>query len=65
MIRTFNRLGVVSSKDTHARYVEHVVIQYEEGNHLKDLTKGRFTVASLDNLNFIQSRCCVLWRPAL
>ena len=44
LIRIFNRLGVVTSKDTHARYVEHVVTQYEEGNHLKDLIRGRFTV---------------------
>ena len=59
LIRIFNRLGVISSKDTHARYVEHVVTQYEEGNHLKDLIKGRFTVASLDNLDFIQSHAAV------
>ena len=30
-------------------------MQYEEGNHLKDLIEGRFTVASLDNLDFLQS----------
>ena len=59
LIRIFNRFGVLTSKDTHARYVEHVVTQYEEGNHLKDLTKGRFTVASLDNLDFIQSHAAV------
>ena len=59
LIRIFNRLGVVTSKDTHARYVEHVVTQYEEGNRLKDLTKGRFTVASLDNLDFLQSHAAV------
>ena len=59
LIRIFNRLGVVTSKDTHARYVEHVVTQYEEGNHLKDVIKGRFTVASLDNLDFLQSHTAV------
>ena len=41
LIRIFNRLGVVTSKDTHARYVEHVVTQYEEGVHLIDVMKGR------------------------
>ena len=59
LIHIFNHLGVVTSKDTHARYVEHVVTQYEEGNHLKDLIKGRFTVASLDNLDFLQSHAVV------
>ena len=59
LIRIFNHLGVVTSKDTHARNVKHVVTQYEEGNHLKDLIKGRFTVASLDNLDFLQSHAAV------
>ena len=39
--------------------MEHVVTQYEEGNHLKDLIRGRFTVASLDNLDFLQSHAAV------
>ena len=57
--RIFNRLGVVTSKDTHARYVEHVVTQYEEGNHLHDVIKGTFTIASLDKLDFLQSHAAV------
>ena len=40
LIQIFNRLGVVTSKNTHARYVEHVVTQYEEGNHLHNVIKG-------------------------
>ena len=59
LIRIFNRLGVVTSKDTQARYVEHMVTQYEDGTHLKDLIRGRFTVASLDNLDFLQSHAAV------
>ena len=59
LVKIFNRLGVVASKDTHDRYVEYVVTQYQEGNHLRILQEGMFTIASVDNLDFLQSHAAV------
>ena len=59
LVKIFNRLGVVASKDTHDRYVEYVVTQYQEGNHLRHLQQGMFTIASVDNLDFLQSHAAV------
>ena len=59
LVRILNRLGVVASKDTHARYIEHVVTRYQEGSHIRQLRPHGFTIASLDNLDFQASYVAV------
>ena len=54
LIRTLNRLGVCSSADTLARFIQHkrTVSEY---HCFKHLTKDAFTVVSADNLDFLHS----------
>ena len=43
------RLGMISSEDTHARYVGHVV---RHGDNPHDIDLSDTVVATLDNLDF-------------
>ena len=54
LVRTLNRLGVCSSADTLARFIQHKRSACEYPC-IKHLTKDAFTVVSADNLDFLHS----------
>ena len=56
LVQVMNRLGMISSEDTHARYVDHVV-RHSDNTHDIDLSDT--VVATLDNLDFLQSNAAV------
>ena len=56
LVQVMNRLGMISSEDTHARYVDHVV-SHSDRTHDIDLSDT--VVATLDNLDFLQSNAAV------
>ena len=54
LVRTLNRLGVCSSADTLARFIQHKRSACEYPC-IKHLTKDAFMVVSADNLDFLHS----------
>ena len=56
LVQVMNRLGMISSEDTHAHYVDHVV-RHSDNTHDIDLSDT--VVATLDNLDFLQSNAAV------
>ena len=50
-----NRLGI-SSEDTHARYVDNIV---RHSDKAQDVDPSQTVVATLDNLDFLQSNAAV------
>ena len=52
LVQVMNRLGMISSEDTHAHYVDHVV-HHSDNTHDIDLSDT--VVTTLDNLDFLQS----------
>ena len=54
LVRTLNPLGVCSSADTLARFIQHKRSACEYPC-IKHLTKDAFTVVSADNLDFFHS----------
>ena len=54
LIRILNRFGAVASSDTHRRYVQFKVQQKVSSGFLDDLNMDNFTVASVDNIDFLQ-----------
>ena len=54
LVRVLNRLGVCSSSDTLARFVQFKRTAFDQ-HHFKHLSKDAFTLASADNLDFMHS----------
>ena len=54
LVKTLNRLGVCSSADTLARFIQHRRSNCEKTN-LKHLKSDAFTVVSADNIDFLHS----------
>ena len=59
LISVLNRLGAVASADTLNRHICSVSVQRKTAGLLKDLNSESFTVASTDNLDFLQSHASV------
>ena len=59
LIRVLNRLGVCVSCDTHDRLVTCVAEQQSKASLWSELTPHTFTVASVDNIDFLQSHAAV------
>ncbi len=55
LIRILNRFGAVASNDTHRRYVQFKVQQKMKSGYLNDLNLNNFTVATVDNIDFLQN----------
>ena len=53
LVRVLNRLGVCSSADTLARFIQHRVTSY--AHRLEPLSTESFTVVSADNIDFMHS----------
>ena len=54
LIRILNRFGAVASIDTHRRYVQYKIQQKVSSGYLSDLNMDEFTIASVDNIDFLQ-----------
>ena len=54
LVKTLNRLGVCSSADTLARFMQHKRSTSEQ-HQLRHMSKDAFTVVSADNLDFMHS----------
>ena len=53
LVRVLNCLGVCSSADTLARFIQHRVTSY--AHRLEQLSTESFTVVSTDNIDFVHS----------
>ena len=54
LVKTLNRLGVCSSADTLARFIQHKRSTSEQ-HQFRHMSKDAFTVVSADNLDFMHS----------
>ena len=62
LIKILNRLGVCSSADTLARFIQHKRTISEQ-HQFRHLSNDAFTVVSADNLDFFAQFCtCLLWQ---
>ena len=59
LIRVLNRLGTCVSVDTHDRFVTCVAEKHKEDDLWNELKCDTFTVASTDNIDFIQRHAAV------
>ena len=59
LLRILNRLGVTVSSDTHDRLVTEVAEREKQKSLWSDLDPNVFTVASTDNIDFLQSHAAV------
>lgn len=59
LIRTLNKFGAVASIDTHRRYVQYQVQKQMEVGLLNDLDRQKFTVVTVDNIDFLQRHAMV------
>ncbi len=59
LISVLNRLGAVASADTLNRHICSASVQRKTDGLLKDLNSESFTVASTDNIDFLQSHAAV------
>lgn len=63
LIRILNRLGVCVSTDTHDRLVTYLAEDQRERSVWSELSQDKFTLASIDNIDFFAKSCsCLLWR---
>lgn len=63
LIRILNRLGVCVSTDTHDRLVTYLAEEQRERSVWSELSQDKFTLASIDNIDFFAKSCsCLLWR---
>ena len=46
LVQVMNRLGMISSEDTHALYVDHMV---HHSNSIRDIDRSDTVIATLDN----------------
>ena len=58
LIRLLNRLGAVASVETHRRYVQFQLEKLASGI-LQSMDLSFFTVASVDNIDFLQRHAAV------
>ena len=59
LIRVLNRLGVCVSPDTHDRLVTQVAETHKSKSIWSELSPCAFTIASADNIDFLQSHAAV------
>ena len=59
LISVLNKLGAVASSETLDRHIMKVSIQRKMDGLLKDLDTSTFTVATTDNIDFLQSHASV------
>ena len=59
LIRVLNRLGACVSADTHDRLVTNVAEKQKDKSVWSELSPDVFTVASADNIDFLQSHAAV------
>ena len=59
LIRVLNRLGVCVSSDTHDRLVTQVAQAQKSQGVWSELPRQTFTIASVDNVDFLQSNVAV------
>lgn len=59
LIRVLNRLGACVSADTHDRLVTNVAEKQKDKSVRSELSPDVFTVASADNIDFLQSHAAV------
>ncbi len=59
LISVLNRLGAVASADTLNQHICSVSVEHKTDGLLKDLNSESFTVASTDNIDFLQSHASV------
>ena len=59
LISVFNKLGAVASSETLDRHIMRVSMQRKMDGLLKDLDTTTFTVATTDNIDFLQSHASV------
>ena len=57
LIQILNRLGAISSADTHARYIDFIVRNTKDKTH--NVNFKDFLVASVDNIDFLRSYAAV------
>ena len=63
LITILNRLGIVVSVETLKRTIQSVSQDRKDAGIKSLLVDKAFTVASADNIDFLQS-CCLYWRSA-
>ena len=59
LVHILNRLGAVSSTDTHHRYVQYTVTKQLQEDKIPNLAPHAFTIASADNLDCSQPHATV------
>ena len=59
LLKVLNRLGVSVSADTHDRLVTYVAEKHLTSSIWTDLSCDTFTVATVDNIDFLQSHAAV------
>ena len=59
LIRILNRLGCVSSPDTHDRFVTHHADMKRQRSVWDDIPGNVFTIATVDNFDMLQSHAAV------
>lgn len=59
LLKILNRLGAVSSQDTHDRFVTEMAGIQRQKTVWDDLPNNNFTVASADNFDMLQSHAAV------
>ena len=59
LISVLNKLGAVASIETLERHIVRVSTMRKAGGLLKDMDQSTFTIASTDNIDFLQSHASV------
>ena len=59
LITVLNRLGAVASSETLDRHIERVSARRKQEGLLKGLDSKSFTIATTDNIDFLQSHASV------
>lgn len=59
LLKVLNRLGVSVAADTHDRLVTYVAEKHQRSSVWNDLSCETFTVATIDNIDFLQSHAAV------